>query len=58
MSAIWMATSSDGLNFTSDVFIQSPGADPDIVALSGGGYRVYYEWGDQYGEVFHSIRSR
>ena len=54
MSAVWMASSSDGLTFTSDVEITLPGADPDIVALPDGGQRIYYEWGNDRGAVVHA----
>ena len=59
ISEIWLATSSDGLTFTTDAPTGiSPAADPDIVPLRGGGYRLYYEWGNQYHGIFYSSRSR
>lgn len=54
ISAIWVATSSDGLTFTSDVTTGlTPGGDPDIV-LMGGTLRVYYNWGDDKGGTLYS----
>lgn len=59
VAEIWLATSSDGVNFTSDMPTGiSPAGDPDIVPLPGGGYRLYYDWGNQYHGVVYSYRSR
>ena len=55
VSAVWVATSRDGLNFTNDVNTGlSPGADADVVQLSGSSYRVYYNWGDAVQGTFYS----
>ena len=41
---LYAATSTDGLSFTSEAALLSDAADPDIVALPGGGLRMYYNW--------------
>ena len=58
-STVWVATSNDGLTFTSDVTTGlTPGADPDIVPLSGGSLRLYYNWGDNVqGTVYSAQRA-
>jgi len=55
ISAVWVATSRDGLTFTNDVTTGlTPGADADIVQLSGSSYRLYYNWGDEKQGTFYS----
>jgi hypothetical protein len=41
---LYAATSADGVAFTSEVAVFSDAADPDVVALPGGGLRMYYNW--------------
>ena len=41
---LYAATSADGLSFTSETALLSDAADPDVVALPGGGLRMYYNW--------------
>lgn len=43
---LYSATSTDGLAFASETAVLSQAADPDIVALPGGGLRMYYNWFD------------
>jgi hypothetical protein len=43
---LWAATAADGLAFTSETPVLSQAADPDVVTLPGGGWRMYYNWFD------------
>ena len=44
---LYSATSTDGLNFTTETAILNQAADPDVVTLPGGaGLRMYYNWFD------------
>jgi hypothetical protein len=51
--AVWMATSADGLAFTSDVSTGLVGADVDAVA-GGSGVRLYYNVGSASGGTIFS----
>jgi hypothetical protein len=54
ISAVWIATSSDGLTFTRDESTKlTPGADADIVSMNGT-IRVYYNWGDNTNGTIYS----
>jgi hypothetical protein len=43
---LYGATSADGLTFTSEEIVLSRAADPDVVTLSSGSKRMYYNWFD------------
>ena len=44
---LYSATSTDGVNFTTETAILNQAADPDVVALpAGAGLRMYYNWFD------------
>jgi hypothetical protein len=52
-----VASSADGLAFTSEAAVGiSQANDPDIVALPGGGLRMYYNWGNNTGGSIFSAR--
>lgn len=54
---VWVATSSDGLTFTKDVYTTLPGFDPDIVVMNGT-TRIYYNIGDDTsGTVYSGVLS-
>jgi hypothetical protein len=57
---IMVATSADGLSFTTEQFIVRKGADflgdPDVVRLPDGGLRVYYGLGGNEGGEIRSVR--
>jgi hypothetical protein len=58
ISAVWIATSGDGLTFTKDESTKlTPGADADIVSMNGT-IRVYYNWGDDtHGTIYSGVLS-
>jgi hypothetical protein len=57
-SGLYTSTSSDGLTFTTATAIGvTYGNDPIVVPLPGGGYRMYYNWGDNFGGTIYSLRS-
>lgn len=43
---LWAATAADGLSFTTETAVLTQAADPDVVTLPGGGWRMYYNWFD------------
>jgi hypothetical protein len=52
-TGVWVATSSDGLTFTSDSYTGLSGFDPDVVS-AGSGLRVYYNFGNDAGGTIFS----
>lgn len=58
--SMYTSTSTDGLTFTSEASMRTlglgDGADPDIIALSDGSQRMYYNWGDDNFGVIYSAR--
>lgn len=43
---LWAATAADGLTFTTETAVLTQAADPDVVSLPGGGWRMYSNWFD------------
>ncbi len=59
LNGIFESTASDGLTFTTETATGiALGNDPDVVPLPGGGYRMYYDWGNDFNGTFYSARSR
>lgn len=53
----YSATAADGLSFTTEAPVGlSQANDPDIVGLSDGSFRMYYNWGDNVGGAIYSAR--
>lgn len=57
-NGLFVATSADGLTFSSETAIDltPKGNDPDVVSLGGGSLRMYYNWGDDNGGTIYSAR--
>jgi hypothetical protein len=52
---MYVSTSTDGLTFTAEAFTGIYfGNDATVVPLPGGGYRMYYNWGDNFGGTIYS----
>ena len=56
LNGIYVATSRDGLTFTTESWTGiGSGGDPNVVPV-GGGLRMYYNWGDDFGGTIYSAR--
>jgi hypothetical protein len=56
LEGLYITTSTDGLAFTHEVWTGIDAFDPDIVPISGGGLRLYYNRGDNTGGTIYSAR--